>query len=76
MGMGMTKNLNVNKKFGNSNFTFDWPQIETVFKDKNIAAILLQKKLNGDGNYINQFSDGSIKMNIINVMSVPEYQLC
>ena len=73
--MGMSADFTKNKKF-NNNFTIDWPQIETVFKGKNIAEILLQKKLNGDGKYINQFSDGSIKMNIINIMSVPEYQLC
>ncbi|MGS0748660.1 DUF1800 domain-containing protein [Halpernia sp. GG3] len=74
--MGMSKDYTVNKKFNSTAFTINWPQIEAVFKDKNVANILLQKKLNGDGSYINQFSDGSIKMNIINVMSVPEYQLC
>lgn len=74
--MGMGNNLSKNKKSASDNFTIDWPQIETEFKGRNIADILLQKKLNGDGKYINQFSDGSIKMNIINVMSVPEYQLC
>ena len=74
--MGMKTDSTANKKFASNAFTIDWPQIESIFKDKNVANILLQKKLNGDGSYINQFSDGSIKMNIINVMSVPEYQLC
>ncbi|WP_417430407.1 DUF1800 domain-containing protein [Halpernia sp.] len=73
--MGMSTDLIKKKKNGNENFTIDWPKIEILFKDKNISEILLQKSLNGDGKYINQFSDGSIKMNIINIMSVPEYQL-
>ena len=76
LDMGMATNFNDKKKLGSDNFTIDWQQIENLFKDKNIADILLQKKLNGDGKYISQYSDGSIKMNIINLMSVPEYQLC
>lgn len=74
--MGMGTENNGNRKFRKNNFIIDWPQIESVFKDKNIAEILLQKQLSGDGKYVKQFSDGSVKMDIIDIMSVPEYQLC
>lgn len=75
--MGMKTNfIKKKKQFNNNNFSIDWPKAETIFTGKNISEILLQKKLNGEANYLKQFSDGSIKMNIINVMSMPEYQLC
>ncbi|SFI48837.1 DUF1800 domain-containing protein [Halpernia frigidisoli] len=74
--MGMGNIVQKNKNTVNDNFTIDWPKVEAEFKGRNVADILLQKKMNGDGKYIDQFSDGSIKMTIINIMSVPEFQLC
>ena len=74
--MGMATALSPKKKATSRNFAMDWSTVESALKDKNIAELLLQKKLKGDGNFISQFSDGSLKMTVINVMSVPEYQLC
>ena len=74
--MGMATGLSTQKKGASRNFTMDWSKVELAFKDKNIAELLLQKKLKNGSNFLNQFSDGSVKMTVINIMSVPEYQLC
>lgn len=74
--MGMKTERSNIKNPRNRNFTVNWTSVEEAFKDRNVAEILLQKNMKDGGNFIKQFSDGSTKLDIINVMSVPEYQLC
>lgn len=75
--MGMkSRETALNKSFKNPNITIDWSRLEKVFADKNCEDYLIQNTKTLDMNSVRNFSDKSIKMNIINLMSTPEYQLC
>jgi len=65
----------VNKSFKNPNITIDWSRVEKVFAGKNCADYLIQNTNTLDLDTVKNFSDNSVKMNIINLMSTPEYQL-
>lgn len=74
--MGMkSRETTLNKSFKNPNITIDWDRIEKIFADKNCEDYLLQNTQSLDMNSVKNFSDKSIKMNVINLMSTPEYQL-
>lgn len=74
--MGMkSRETALNKSFKNPNITIDWDRIEKIFTDKNCEDYLLQNTQSLDMNSVKNFSDKSIKMNVINLMSTPEYQL-
>ncbi|WP_276732929.1 DUF1800 family protein [Chryseobacterium carnipullorum] len=66
----------MNKSFKNPNITIDWSRLEKIFADKNCEEYLIQNTKTLDMDSVKNFSDKSIKMNIINLMSTPEYQLC
>ncbi|MDQ1858642.1 DUF1800 family protein [Chryseobacterium sp. WLY505] len=75
--MGMkSRETTLNKSFKNPNITIDWDRIEKLFANKNCEDYLLQNTQSLDMNSVRNFSDKSIKMNVINLMSTPEYQLC
>ena len=73
--MGLKNNQMRNKGFKNPNIIIDWNLVESTFKNKSISDYLLQTK-SSNGKIIEQFSDCSLKLKIINVMSTPEFQLC
>ena len=73
--MGLKNNQMRNKGFKNPNIIIDWNLVESTFKNKNISDYLLQTKSSNE-KIIDQFSDSSLKLKIINVMSTPEFQLC
>jgi len=74
--MGMkSRETAFNKSFKNPNITIDWERIEKIFAHKNCEDYLLQNTQSLDMNSVRNFSDKSIKMNVINLMSTPEYQL-
>ncbi|TZF95225.1 DUF1800 domain-containing protein [Chryseobacterium panacisoli] len=74
--MGMkSRETALNKSFKNPNITIDWGRIEKLFAHKNCEDYLLQNTQSLDMNSVKNFSDKSIKMNVINLMSTPEYQL-
>ena len=73
--MGLKNNQMRNKGFKNPNIIIDWNLVESTFKNKSISDYLLQTK-SSNGKIIEQFSDSSLKLKIINVMSTPEFQLC
>ncbi len=60
----------------NAGGTIDWSKIENALQDENIFDILLQKQFSHSKEVIRQFSGQSMKSQIINTMSTPEYQLC
>ncbi|MDH5034390.1 DUF1800 domain-containing protein [Chryseobacterium cucumeris] len=75
--MGMkSRETALNKSFKNPNITIDWDRIEKLFAYKNCEDYLLQNTQSLDMNSVSNFSDKSIKMTVINLMSTPEYQLC
>ncbi|PIF44831.1 uncharacterized protein DUF1800 [Chryseobacterium sp. 52] len=65
----------LNKSFKNPNITIDWSRLEKVFSGKNCEDYLILNSKTLDMDSVRNFSDKSIKMNIINLMSTPEYQL-
>ncbi|MEC3877889.1 DUF1800 domain-containing protein [Chryseobacterium salviniae] len=74
MGMKSRENT-LNKAFKNPNITIDWERVEKAFNGKNVEEYLIQNPKSLDMNSVKNFSDNSIKMNVINLMSTPEYQL-
>ncbi|OCA75995.1 hypothetical protein BBI01_04670 [Chryseobacterium artocarpi] len=74
--MGMkSKESALNKTFKNPNIIIDWNRVDTIFDSKNCEDYLIVNAKSLDMNTVNNFSDKSLKMNIINLMSTPEYQL-
>jgi uncharacterized protein (DUF1800 family) len=74
--MGMkSRETALNKAFKNPNITIDWNRVEKVFQNKNSEDYLLQNSKSLDMSSVKNFSDQTVKMNIINLMSTPEYQL-
>jgi len=74
MGMKSRENA-LNKAFKNPNIIIDWERVEKKFAGKNIEEYLIQNTESLDMNSVKSFSDNSVKMNVINLMSTPEYQL-
>ncbi|MGE8552835.1 MAG: DUF1800 domain-containing protein [Chryseobacterium jejuense] len=76
LDMGMkSKETALNKSFKNPNITIDWSRVDQIFAHKNCEDYLIQNPKSLDMNTVNNFSDKSTKMTIINLMSTPEYQL-
>lgn len=74
--MGLKNNTNsLTKSFKNPNITIDWTRVEKIFNGKNVEDYLIQSSKSLDMNSVKNFSDNSVKMNVINLMSTPEYQL-
>ncbi|EJL73036.1 DUF1800 domain-containing protein [Chryseobacterium populi] len=74
--MGMkSRETALNKAFKTPNITIDWNRVEKTFAHKKCEDYLIQSVKTPDMNSVKNFSDNSIKMNVINLMSTPEYQL-
>lgn len=75
--MGMkSRETALNKSFKNPNITIDWSRLEKVFEHKKPEDYLILNPTSLDMDSVKNFSDKSIKMMMINLMSTPEYQLC
>jgi uncharacterized protein (DUF1800 family) len=74
--MGMRQKIDFQKIFKISSKTINWNEIESTFQNKNLENYLLQTPSTMDISEISKYSDQSIKSKIINIMSLPEYQLC
>lgn len=74
--MGMkSRETALNKSFKNPNITIDWERVEKIFARKECEDYLIQNIQSLDMNSVRNFSDKSVKMTVINLMSTPEYQL-
>lgn len=74
--MGMkSRETALNKSFKNPNITIDWARVEKAFNKKNCEDYLIQNQKSLDMDTVKNFSDNSVKMDVINLMSTPEYQL-
>ena len=74
--MGMKSRVDLKKVFKISSQSINWDLVENSFKNGNLENFILQKNTSLDMDKIKAFSDNSIKMQIINLMSTPEFQLC
>ncbi|SHM55484.1 DUF1800 domain-containing protein [Chryseobacterium polytrichastri] len=74
MGMKSRENA-LNKSFKNPNITIDWARVEKAFNKKNCEDYLIQNQKSLDMDTVKNFSDNSVKMDVINLMSTPEFQL-
>ncbi|WP_415326360.1 DUF1800 domain-containing protein [Chryseobacterium sp. MMS23-Vi53] len=76
LDMGLKNNTNtLTKSFKNPNITIDWARVEKIFNGKNVEDYLIQNSKSLDMSSVKNFSDNTVKMNVINLMSTPEYQL-
>ena len=75
MDMGMKSREALNKSFKNPNIIIDWKKVDQVLAKKKAEDYLIVNTDSLDMNTVKQFSDQSTKMNVINMMSTPEYQL-
>lgn len=75
MDMGMKSREALNKSFKNPNIMIDWSKVDQALNNKKAEDYLIVNPDSLDMNIVKQFSDQSIKMNVINLMSTPEYQL-
>ncbi|MET3538311.1 DUF1800 domain-containing protein [Chryseobacterium limigenitum] len=74
--MGMkSRETALNKSFKNPNITIDWTRVEKAFSNKNCEDYLIQNSNTLSMDSVKSFSDNTVKMNVINLMSTPEYQL-
>ena len=73
--MGMKSREAMKKTFKNPNIEIDWAKVEKAFNKKDCEDFLLSNPENLNMKSVQNFSDNSLKMNIINLMSTPEYQL-
>ncbi len=73
--MGMKSREALNKSFKNPNIVINWTKVEKALAQKKAEDYLIVNSEYLDMNTVDQFSDQSIKMNVINLMSTPEYQL-
>lgn len=74
--MGMKQKIDLQKVFNTSGKTIHWDLVESQFQNKNLQDYLLQVPSATDVSDIEKYSDHSTKSKIINIMSLPEYQLC
>ncbi|MCJ8153296.1 DUF1800 domain-containing protein [Chryseobacterium sp. SSA4.19] len=70
-----SRESNLNKTFKNPNMVIDWARVEKIFKHEPVEEYLIQSSKSLDMGSVKDFSDNSVKMNVINIMSTPEYQL-
>ncbi len=64
-------------RFGKmSSLDIDWDLIENAFKGKDLNDFLLQVKSPLLKDVTKKYADQSFKLNLINMMCTPEYQLC
>ncbi|MEI5985896.1 MULTISPECIES: DUF1800 family protein [Sphingobacterium] len=71
-----TKNKNSNlRQFKNPQIEIDWNQVNDTFKGKKLVDYILQSPNKSVQKVATRFADEGIKMNMINLMSTPEYQL-
>jgi len=75
MDMGMKSREALNKSFKNPNIMIDWNKVDQAFNNKKAEDYLIVNPNSLDMHAVQKFSDQSTKMNIINLMSTPEYQL-
>ncbi len=74
--MGMkSRETALNKTFKNPNITIDWTRVEKALNGRNVEDYLIQSSKSLDMNSVKNLSDNSVKMQVINLMSTPEYQL-
>lgn len=76
LDMGQKNRSALEKVYKNPKIDINWKQIEEVFAGKSIPDYLLQIQNRQNDKTISSFSDQSVKINIIDWMSTPEYQLC
>lgn len=73
--MGMKSENRKTAGFKDANMIIHWDLVEQNFKNKNIAAELLQTGYLSIDKMVSNFSEKTIKQEIISTMSTPEYQM-
>ncbi|MCU7613201.1 DUF1800 domain-containing protein [Chryseobacterium sp. GMJ5] len=75
MDMGMKSREALTKSFKSMNITIDWNRVDKALQNKKAEDYLILNSQSVDIKTVSSFSDKSTKINVINLMSTPEYQL-
>lgn len=76
LDMGMKQSRALAKAYKNPKISIDWAGVEAVFADRDPFELLLQQQPSFGKALRDSYAGGSRRRTIIEVMSIPEYQLC
>ncbi|RKF31881.1 hypothetical protein BCY89_17175 [Sphingobacterium siyangense] len=76
LDMGLKQSLALAKAYKNPKISIDWAGVEAVFADRDPFELLLQQQPSFGKALRDSYAGGSRRRTIIEVMSIPEYQLC
>ena len=76
LDMGLKQSRALAKAYKNPKISIDWAGVEAVFADRDPFELLLQQQPSFGKTLRDSYAGGSRRRTIIEVMSIPEYQLC
>ncbi len=76
LDMGMKQSRALAKAYKNPKISIDWAGVEAVFAERDPFELLLQQQPSYGKALRDSYAGGSRRRTIIEVMSIPEYQLC
>ncbi|MFU1856587.1 DUF1800 domain-containing protein [Sphingobacterium sp. NGMCC 1.201703] len=76
LDMGLKQSRALSKVYKNPKISIDWAGVEAAFADRDPFELLLQQQPSFGKTLRDSYAGGSRRRTIIEVMSIPEYQLC
>jgi len=76
LDMGLRQSQALAKAYKNPKISIDWDGVEAAFADRDPFELLLQQQPSFGKTLRDSYAGGSRRRTIIEVMSIPEYQLC
>lgn len=76
LDMGLKQSRALAKAYKNPKISIDWAGVEAAFVDRDPFELLLQQQPSFGKTLRDSYAGGSRRRTIIEVMSIPEYQLC
>ncbi|MGJ1396506.1 DUF1800 domain-containing protein [Sphingobacterium multivorum] len=76
LDMGLKQSRALAKAYKNPKISIDWAGVEAVFADRDPFELLLSQQPSFGKKLRDSYAGGSRRRTIIEVMSIPEYQLC
>ncbi|WET68704.1 DUF1800 domain-containing protein [Sphingobacterium sp.] len=76
LDMGLKQSRALAKAYKNPKISIDWAGVEAAFADRDPFELLLQQQPSFGKTLRDSYAGGSRRRTIIEVMSIPEYQLC
>ncbi len=76
LDMGLKQSRALANAYKNPKISVDWDGVEAAFADRDPFELLLQQQPSFGKTLRDSYAGGSRRRTIIEVMSIPEYQLC